>query len=64
MWKLLTEIIADEIYIFYDDNGILLVEQNDCQPNCCGIKDQLLIYKMVMEDSKRKKTNLARTLRD
>ena len=58
MWKLLTGIIADEIYNHLDTNRILPVEQKGCRRRKRGSKDQLMIDKAIMRNSKRRKTGL------
>ena len=52
MWKLLTGIVADEIY-----NS--LEEQKGCCRNSRGTKDQLLIDKTVLTNCKRRKVGLS-----
>ncbi len=59
MWKLLTGMIAEEIYGFLEREKILPDEQKGCRKGSRGTKDQLLIDKTVLKDCKRRKTNLA-----
>ena len=59
MWKLLTGIMADCMYRYLEDNDKLPVEQKGCRKKCRGTKDQLLVDKMILMDSKRKHKNLA-----
>ena len=59
MWKLMTGIISDCIYTFLEENKILPVKQNGCRRKSRGTKDQLLIGKTIVEDSKHKHKNLA-----
>ena len=40
-WKLLTGIIADEIYGFLENKEILSEEQKGCRRNSKGTRDQL-----------------------
>ena len=40
-WKLLTGIIADEIYGFLENEGILLDDQKGCRRKSKGTGDQL-----------------------
>ena len=58
MWKLLTGILANEMYEFLDKNNIFPEEQKWCKRKSTGTKDQLLIDKAVMKDCKVRKTNL------
>ena len=58
MWKLLTGIISDSLYEFLEENEVLPLEQKGCKRGSRGTKDQLLIDKMVLRDSKRRRTNL------
>ena len=59
LWKLMTGIIAESMYGFLESNNILPNEQKGCKRESRGTKDQLLIDKMVLKDSKRRHTNLA-----
>ena len=58
-WKLLAGIIADEIYGFLDDEGILPEEQKGCRRKSKGTGKQLYIDKMLLQEVKRTKKNLA-----
>ena len=58
MWKLFTGIIAEEIYSHLESNNILPVEQKGCRKKSRGNKDQLLIDKMILKNSKKRMTNL------
>ena len=59
MWKLLTGIISEELYNYLEETNTIPHQQNGCRRKCRGTKDQLLIDKMVMMNSKRRKTNLS-----
>ena len=59
MWKLLTGIIADEIYNHLQDNNLLPKEQKGCRRNSRGTKDQLLTDKEVMKNCRRRKVGLS-----
>ena len=59
MWKLLTGIIADDMYNFMERENLLPEEQKGCRRKSRGTKDQLLIDKTILRDCKRRKTNLA-----
>ena len=58
VWKLLTSIIADEIYIFLDNNGLIPWQQKGNKRKSHGTKDQLLIDKLITTFAKKKKRNL------
>ena len=58
MWKLMTEIIAESLYSYLDESNVLSNEQKGCRKTTCGTKDQLLIDKMILEDRRKRKTNL------
>lgn len=59
MWKLLTGVLADCLYVFLESNDLLPEEQKGCRKGSKGTKDQLLIDKMVLKDSKKRHTNLS-----
>ena len=59
MWKLLTGMIAEEMYGFLEREKVLPDEQKGCRRGSRGTKDQLLIDKTVLKDCKKRKTNLA-----
>uniref|UniRef100_A0A8C6P0Q3 Reverse transcriptase domain-containing protein n=1 Tax=Nothobranchius furzeri TaxID=105023 RepID=A0A8C6P0Q3_NOTFU len=59
MYKILTSIITERTYTFLDNNNMLPPEQKGCKRGSYGSKDQLLINKMILEDSKGKKKNLS-----
>ena len=58
-WKILTGILAEEIYSFFDENMILPEEQKGCRKKSRGTGDLLYIDKMVLKEAKRRKKNLA-----
>ena len=58
MWKLLTGIIIERLYNYLEETNTI-PHQQGCRRKCRGTKDQLLIDKMVMMNSKRRKTNLS-----
>ena len=58
MWKLMTEIIANSVYEYLEIYNLLPVEQKGCRRNSRGTKDQLLIDIMVLNDCKKRHTNL------
>ena len=59
MWKLITGIVADEIYNHLEENDLLPEEQKGCRRNSRGTKDQLLIDKAVMKNCRRRKVGLS-----
>uniref|UniRef100_A0A1X7TDD6 Reverse transcriptase domain-containing protein n=1 Tax=Amphimedon queenslandica TaxID=400682 RepID=A0A1X7TDD6_AMPQE len=59
MWKLLTGVLAEYLYIFFESNELLPEEQKGCRRGSKGTKDQLLIDKMVLRDCKKRRTNLS-----
>ena len=58
MYKTLTSIITDRIYLYLEENRLLPNEQKGCKRGSYGCKDQLLVNKMIMEDCKTRKKNL------
>ena len=58
IWRLMTGAIAESIYNFLDVNDKLPVEQKGCWKKRRGIKDQLLIDKMILHDCRKRHTNL------
>ena len=59
MWKLLTGMIAEEMYTYLERENILPEERKGCRRGSRGTKDQLLIDKTVLRDCRRRHTNLA-----
>ena len=59
MWKLATGIIADAMYDHLESSRLFPSEQKGCRRKSRGTKDQLLIDKLVLQDSKRRRVNLA-----
>ena len=59
LWKLLTGIVGDEIYLHLEDNDLLLEEWKYCHRSSRGAKGQLLIYKKVVKNCWRKKVELS-----
>ena len=60
-WKLLTSVISNAIYDHLSDKGLIPWEQKGCKRKSRGVKDQLLIDKMIMKHAKRKQGNLRMT---
>ena len=59
MWKLLTGIISDRLYEYLEETNSIPFQQKGCRRKCRGTKDQLLIDKMIMKNSKKRKTNIS-----
>ena len=58
MWKLLTGMIAEEIYDHLNVKNLLPDEQKGCRKKSRGTKDQLLVDKAITLDAKRRKRSL------
>ena len=58
-WKLLTGVIAEEMYSYLEREKILSEEQKGCKRGSRGTKDQLLIDKTVLKDCKKRHTNIS-----
>ena len=58
MWKLMTGIIGNSVYEYLETYNFLPVEQEGSRRNSRGAKDQLLIDKMMLNDCKKRHTNL------
>ena len=59
MWKLLTGVIAEDMYTYLERENLLPEEQKGCKRKCRGTKDQLLIDKTILKDCRKRHTNLA-----
>ena len=59
MWKLMTGIIADQMYDYLEREHLLPDEQKGCRRKSRGTKDQLLIEKTILKDCRKRHTNLA-----
>ena len=59
LWKLLTGILAEELYEHLEQANILPWEQKGCRKGSRGTKDQLLIDKMIVKNCKKRLTSLA-----
>ena len=59
MWKLLTGVIAEEIYDYFEPEKLLPEKQKGCRRGSRGTKDQLLIDKTVLKDCKKRHSNLS-----
>ena len=59
MWKLFTGMVAEDMYLFMENNHLLPEEQKGCRRKSKGTKDQLLIDKTILKDCRKRKANLA-----
>ena len=59
MRRLLTRVIAEEMYNYLEREKSLPEEQKGCKRGSRGTKDQLLIDKTVLKDCKKRHTNLS-----
>ena len=59
LYKVFTGVLAKRIQGHLDNNNIISEEQKGCCKNSYGTKDQLLINKMITENSRRAQKNLS-----
>ena len=59
MYTILTSIITERTYNFLDNNNILPIEQKGCKRGSYGCKDQLLINKILLKNSRSSCKNLS-----
>ena len=59
MWKLLTGVIADQIYAHLDQEKLLPEEQKGCRKGSRGTNDLLYIDRAVIKEVKSTNKNLA-----
>ena len=59
IWKMLTGLTSEEVYLYLDREDLLPEEQKGCRRGSCGTNDELLIDKGVLRESKARKKNLA-----
>ena len=59
MWKLLTGVIADQIYAHLEQEKLLPEEQKGCRKGSRGTNDLLYIDRAVIKDVKSRNKNLA-----
>ena len=57
-FKLMTAIIAESMLNHRENSGLIPDEQKGNRTKSRGMKDQLLIDKMILRNAKRRKTNL------
>ena len=58
-YKLLTSILSERTYKHMEEHNLFPIEQKGCRKEFYGCKDQLLINKMVLENTKAKHRNLS-----
>ena len=59
IWKLLTGIIAEELYNHLENMNMSTWEQKGCKKGSRGTKDQPLIDKLIVKNCKKRLTSLA-----
>ena len=59
MWKLLTGVIADQIYAHFDQEKLLREEQKGCRKGSRGTNALLYISRAVIKEVKSRNKNLA-----
>ena len=59
MWKLMTGIISTAMYSYLESNDRIPTDQKGCRKESRGTKDKLLIGKTVMNDCRKRHTNLS-----
>ena len=59
MWKLLTGVIADQIYPHLDQEKLLPEEKKGCREGLRGTNDLLYIDRAVIKEVKSRNKNLA-----
>ena len=59
MWKLLTDVIADQIYAHLDQETLLPEEQKGCRKGSGGTNDLLYIDRALIKEVKSRNKNLA-----
>ena len=59
MWKLLTGVIADQIYAHLNRENLLPEEQKGCRKGSRGTRDLLYIDRTVIKEVKSRNKNLA-----
>ena len=64
VWKLLTELISEELYTFLDTKIGLPEEQKGCRKKSSVTQDQLFINKMIRREVKMRQRNLSMALID
>ena len=58
-YKLLTAIISERLYTHLNTNNLLSEQQKGCIKDTLGTKDQLLLNKAILENCRKRATNLS-----
>ena len=58
-FKNLTSVITDRLYSHLEKEAIMTPEQREGNKDCYGCKDQLMINNPILENYKKRKTNLS-----
>ena len=58
-WKILTGVIADDMYSFLEGRKLLPEEQKGCRKRSRGTRNLLFVDRMIMREVKKRKKNLA-----
>ena len=58
-WKLPTGITSDKTYDHSEENKLLREEQKGSSRKCQGTKDQLMIDRCILQNCRKRKTNLS-----
>ena len=61
IWKLLTGIISDKTYDHLEKNRLLPEDQKGSRRKCQGTKDHLVIGRCILQNCRKRKTNLSMT---
>ena len=59
MYKVLTAVLSDRLYLHFDQNGLFAPEQRGCRRSCYGCRDLLLIDKFLVGDCRKFKKNMS-----
>ena len=59
VWKLLIGIISEDTYDHLEENKVLPEEQKGSRRKCQGMKDQLDIDRCILQNCRKRKTNLS-----
>ena len=58
LYKILTSCIAEKVYKYCEENGIMTEQQKGCKKNAQGCKEQLLIDSVILEQAYKNKRNI------
>jgi len=59
MWKTLTGVIANKLYNHLENQSMIGNEQLGCRRKRRGSKEHLMMDKIILNDCKKRSTNLA-----